>query len=214
LTEIKHAAQQPENGATPLTHVTPCEVSDVGSPRAANTPDAPRPAGVAKAAFALAAPAGGKANVSALPTEAAAFERLVAIPPACFAAIAKAAEELGVAAEEHDAALADFAQEVERRLPQILTVLFVISQLPRIGERAQRHFRRKCGESHHDAQELSQGVVFKVLRTLTGAWPRGNLGAWLATVRDNIYRDHLRARGRKLRAMQRLEEAFQTMRAG
>ena len=83
--------------------------------------------------------------------------------PACFAAIAKAAKEMGLTPEEHDAALADLAQEVERRVPQILTVLFVISQLPRIAAHARRHFLDKRGKSHHDAEELSQGVVLKIL---------------------------------------------------
>ena len=70
---------------------------------------------------------------------------------------------MGLSPEEERVALADLAQEVERRLPQIMTVLFVISQLRRLGERAERHFRHKCGESRHDAEELGQGLVLKIL---------------------------------------------------
>ena len=158
------------------------------------------------------APLMDRANVWGFPIDVAAFERIAAVLPACGEAIEKVFMEIGLTPEEQRAALADLAREAERRAPQIVTVLLIIALLPTVGERALRHFLHKRQESRHDAEELSQGVVLKILGALTGAWPRANVGAWMATIRDNHYRDHLRRRGRRVRAMERLEQAFHAMR--
>ena len=151
-------------------------------------------------------------SVSGLPIDMAALEHITSVLPACGEAIEKVFQEIGLTPEERRAALAAFVREAECRAPQIVTILLLIALLPTVGERALRHFLHKRQESRHDAEELSQGVVLKILGALTGAWPRGNVGAWVATIRDNHYRDHLRRRGRRGRAMKRLEQAFHALR--
>jgi hypothetical protein len=153
-----------------------------------------------------------RADVFGSPDDEAAFARIASLLPACREAIEKVFKAMGLSPQEQRAALAAFVREAEHRAPQIVTVLLLIALLPTVGERALRHFLHQRQESRHDAEELSQGVVLKILGALTGAWPRGNVGAWVATIRDNHYRDHLRGHGRRARAMQRLEQAFHALR--
>jgi hypothetical protein len=135
-----------------------------------------------------------------------------AIFPACAKAVQSVVAELNVTMEEQRRTLAGSGAEAEQHAPQIVTVLCLLALLPVIEARAFKHFRHKRRESHHDAEELSQATALKVLKSLTGNWPRGNVGAWLKAVRDNVHRDHLRKRGRQARGYERLEEALKALR--
>jgi DNA-directed RNA polymerase specialized sigma24 family protein len=106
----------------------------------------------------------------------------------------------------------DFLREVGGHAPHIVVTLFVRSQLPNIMESAVKHYRYKRGMSDHDAENLGQELVLKILTALTRACPRGNVGAWVRTIRSNVYWDHLRDQGRRARGMERLETAFNAMR--
>lgn len=116
--------------------------------------------------------------------------------PACLAAARRAYLQLGLTPEEVHRAGGDFVREIEDRLPGVLAALIVVAHLPAIRERCARHYRGR-GASPQDADDLSQTAVLKVVAALFGSWPRGNVGAWVATVRDNVGRDAARRRSRE-----------------
>jgi hypothetical protein len=153
---------------------------------------------------AMAVEASGWAVVGfELPAGGIAPAGLLRMLPACVDALEKAARELGLSPEQQDRALLDCLRETERRLPQLVVGLFVLSQLPEVAERAFRHFHHQRHMAWHDAKELSQEMVLKILSTLTKTWPHGNVGAWLTKVRENMYRDHWRKCDRDARKKER-----------
>jgi hypothetical protein len=138
--------------------------------------------------------------------------RILAVLGNCVTAAQKVSTELGLSPEEAADATTNLLVELERRLPQFVTVVCVISLLPLVGKRAFCHFRTACTESYQDSEELSQSVVVKVLAALTGSWPRGNVGAWLQAIQQNVFQDHIRKCSRRRRGMERLERAVQGIR--
>jgi hypothetical protein len=139
-------------------------------------------------------------------------ERIIAILADSANAIEQIATDLGLTAEDRRAATGNFHKEVEQRAPQMAGVLFIMAVLPLLGTRAFRYFMHDCGETRHDAEELSQSFVLKTLTALTGNWPRKNVGALLSEMRENLYVDHLRKKDRRARGLERLKKALQRIR--
>lgn len=121
-------------------------------------------------------------------------------------------EQLGIKPEEQPVALAGLFQVAERRFPQIVTALLIEALLPGLQQRAFRHFRHECDESEDDSFDLSQTMVANILSALNGKKPYGNAGAWAATIRDNVYADHVRKRDRGRQVLSNIEKAARTMR--
>jgi hypothetical protein len=174
---------------------------------------APVTAGDDSQQLAMAVEASGWAVAAfGLPAGAIVPAGLLRVLPACVEALLKTAKELALSPEQQERAMLDFLGEAERRLPQIVIVLFVLSQLPGIEERAFRHFRHQRDLRWHDAENLSHDTVLKILSALTGAWPHGNVGAWLSAIREHVHLDHRRRCDRHARGMARLERALDGMR--
>ncbi|OWK40992.1 hypothetical protein FRUB_04884 [Fimbriiglobus ruber] len=104
--------------------------------------------------------------------------------------------QLGLSEAEFRQALPAVREELARRLPDVITTVTVVALLPVVRERLARYYRGR-GASWPTAADLSQTVVAKTLAALFGAWPRGNIGAWVVAIRNNVGRDHARRRARE-----------------
>jgi hypothetical protein len=142
----------------------------------------------------------------------AGVSRLRSIFAAGSAAARKACSELGLNPEEERLTLEKIQEELEQRVPELLAAMSVIAMLPIVQERAYTHFLHKQAEARHTAEDLSQALVLKLHAAVTGALPRGNVGAWISVVRKNLYRDVLRKRRSEREGMKRIENAAMRLR--
>jgi DNA-directed RNA polymerase specialized sigma24 family protein len=81
--------------------------------------------------------------------------------------------------------------DIELRLPGFLKSSALTTLLPTIRERAQRFFVAK-GVPLSDAEELAATLVEKVLAAIAKQPPRGNAGAFVATIRSHQLLDYWR----------------------
>jgi hypothetical protein len=133
------------------------------------------------------------------------------ITPDCLPSAQRMIAQLGLSADQVHEVLPDLVREIEGRLPAFVNVLLLVSLLPILRQRIYRfHLDRNIPQP--DAENLSQAAVLKILKALFGSWPRGNVGAWVAKIRDNVFRDDQRKRRRHARVMERLEQAFHALR--
>jgi hypothetical protein len=138
--------------------------------------------------------------------------RTATIVAAAAEAMQSVIQELSIEPDEQRDALAGLFTVVEGRFPQIVAAMLVEALLPRLQERAFGHFRYKRRESDDDAFDLSQTMVTKILEALMGNWPAGNVGAWVAAIRENLYADHVRKRERGRQVFERIENTWRAMR--
>ncbi len=125
----------------------------------------------------------------------------------------KAIVELRLTPDEQELIVSNFAIELERRIPQIVGTLLIVSALPVIGERAVKHYQHCRGESLLDAEDLSQSLVEKILSALVGRWPRGgNIGVWIGKISEKVYFDKCRKETRQRLGMSKLEIAARWLR--
>ena len=106
-------------------------------------------------------------------------------------------KQLRLQPEEIEGFARNFRSELERQIPELMTVIGVTAALPLIGERSRKHFLFGKKESPETAEDLGHEVVAKVLKAIRGGWPHGNVGAWLATIRNHVFVDHLRIKKRE-----------------
>jgi DNA-directed RNA polymerase specialized sigma24 family protein len=92
---------------------------------------------------------------------------------------------------EVKALMAQISSDIESRLPQFLKRTTLHALLPLIEKRAQGFFVAK-GVPYADAEELAATLVLKVLQATAEEWPRGNVGAFVATMRLHLLYDHFR----------------------
>jgi DNA-directed RNA polymerase specialized sigma24 family protein len=88
--------------------------------------------------------------------------------------------------------------EIERRLPEWLKSMTLMGILPLIQRRG-RKFYLLMGVPFSDADELASKLVENVLHGLSKAFPRGNVGAWIATIQRHVLMDYWRMKGRERR---------------
>lgn len=89
--------------------------------------------------------------------------------------------------------------EFVRRVPEWLKIATLIASLPSLRTWAKGHFMTK-GFPSSDLEDLSQSFVTKILEAFFKTWPKGNAGAWVTAIRDNVGHDL----GRKERCESRL----------
>jgi DNA-directed RNA polymerase specialized sigma24 family protein len=97
--------------------------------------------------------------------------------------------------EEHQAR-SRLVQEVVRHWRAYLRACIVSALLPIIQVHAEGYFRRWM-QTSPEAEELAADLGVKLLRSLFGNWPRGNVGAWVAAIRCNVRNDYGRQRRRR-----------------
>ncbi len=122
-----------------------------------------------------------------------------------WAAYRRVVTELNLSPEQRRATVALFLTEFVRVLPRFVTVVAVTSLLPLIADRARNRFRA-AGESAESAEDLAQAVVTRILHAFFGSWPRGNVGALVATIARSEHCDHLRARAREGEFLERVRD--------
>jgi len=129
----------------------------------------------------------------------------------CIKAMQKINSELRLTAEERQTLCGVFIVP-ESLQPAAAAAHFFCLLLPSIASRAYRHFQHKCKESHEDAEDLSHLLVTKILTAIKVRMPTGNVGAWIARIRSNLYLDFLRSRRHHRLAMTRIESTWRAMR--
>lgn len=115
------------------------------------------------------------------------------------------AAELRLTPEQARESVTPFLAEFERRLPSFLTVVFLTSLLPLLGDRA-RKFALAAQESPENADEFAQDVAVEILDTCFGRWPHGNVGAWVGTICARARIDRFRSRARDEKVMVRARD--------
>jgi hypothetical protein len=138
--------------------------------------------------------------------------QLVSMVAGAAEAMQSVMEQLGIELKEQPAALAELRAVAKRRIRQIVTALLIEALLPRLQQRAFRHFQYEKVESKDDSLDLSQTTVVKILDALNGKQPTGNAGAWIAAIRHNVYADHVRKRERGRQVLSNIEKAARSMR--
>ncbi|VTR91645.1 rna polymerase sigma70 : [Gemmata massiliana] len=133
-----------------------------------------------------------------------------AIIRSSWAAFSRVVTELGLTGDQRRAAVAPFLTELVRVLPRFVTVVAVTSLLPLIADRARNRFRA-AGESAESAEDLAQAVVARILHAFFGSWPRGNVGALVASIARSEHCDHLRARAREGEVLERVRDAYRAV---
>lgn len=141
--------------------------------------------------------------------------KVLSLPPTVLTdsadVIRRTLRQLGVPADEIEAATRHVFDETLRLLPRFLAVATISSQLGRLAARAARTGQRE-GMSRDDADDFGQSVALKIANQLYGRWPHGNAGAWVSMVARNLGIDN----GRKSRSwqtvMDRLREAARRFR--
>lgn len=93
--------------------------------------------------------------------------------------------------DDENALRSQIASEFERLLPVFVKSVVLVAMLPSIQVAARAHFCR-AKMDFFDAEDLSMDVVQKIWKSLFGGVPFGNEGAWVAEIRANAHRDHIR----------------------
>jgi DNA-directed RNA polymerase specialized sigma24 family protein len=93
--------------------------------------------------------------------------------------------------DELDDVASSAANEFERRRPDFIKIAAIIALLPVIKRRSTGRFIAKWKLQKDVAEELASVVTEKIFEALFGRWPRGNVGAWSATISEHVGVDYL-----------------------
>ncbi|MBA4068156.1 MAG: hypothetical protein C0501_31535 [Isosphaera sp.] len=110
--------------------------------------------------------------------------------------------ELGIPPEGRSAHAVGVADEFARQLPAFVRMLTILVFLPELYERFRRTFLR-CGlsdgnrEPLRDAEIQAAEAVGHIVQAFSGPWCRGNAGAWVAQIRNNVLHQALRGTWRQ-----------------
>jgi DNA-directed RNA polymerase specialized sigma24 family protein len=101
-------------------------------------------------------------------------------------------------AEEREQAFSAIDRELARQWPAFVRTAALAALLPIIRRDAVAYFRRSDA-TRPDAEDLAGDLVHTILKCLFGGWPRGNVGAWVVTIRAHVGTDLRRVQARKRR---------------
>jgi hypothetical protein len=101
-------------------------------------------------------------------------------------------EQLGLTEEQMRLLVPSLLIEIRRRLPEFFVAAALIAALPLLAARFRRRYAQNANVTAQDAEDLSHNAVLKILAALNGSRPRGNVGAWVATIREHVLLDHWR----------------------
>jgi len=99
---------------------------------------------------------------------------------------------------EMEQIIGQMVHEFAQRIPDIMRCMALSALLPIIQRRARAYYLGK-GVPGPDVDDLSSTLVEKILKSLFGGWPSGNLGAWVAEIRKNVCQDYWRRVQREAR---------------
>jgi DNA-directed RNA polymerase specialized sigma24 family protein len=142
---------------------------------------------------------------------------LQAITPACVCSLHRVVAQFGLIPDEINQTLQTQREVIQRKLPDIINVLTIVSLLPVLRERFLRSYSSR-ESTRSQAEDLSQDVVMKILEALFGRWPRGNVRAWIDAIRKNVGIDDIRKQNREVVSRQavsgRMLDGIQDREAG
>ena len=75
-------------------------------------------------------------------------------------------------------------------MPNIVRGLTILCLLPSLLKRFQGRYRGR-DETRREAEDLSQTAAAKIVEALFGKWPKGNVGAWVWKIWQNVANDHV-----------------------
>lgn len=92
--------------------------------------------------------------------------------------------------------------DFRRRLPDFIRIAAISALLPYIEARAAVYYRRQT-LAPDLSEEMARVVLQRVLESLRGGWPHGNIGAWVAAISHNELCQHFRKKARETRVLRR-----------